>query len=284
MTHIFISYRRSDTAEVAGRLYDTFTNQFGEQRIFKDTESIPSGIDFREELERRIASSSVMLVLIGTRWWQELYDRRQTQDWVRYEIVEGLRHPTLRLIPVLVNNAALPSADRLPKSLRELTYRNAYTIRPEPKFRNDVQPLVKELAGLLGWPLSSPDEPDDSKPESIVIQDNSGIVIQDNRRFGEDPKVTSLRQENERIEKKITNLQKKLQEAEAIHQADLEANRWINEERSGLIGWISSLASGKQDDIETPEEILQLQRAIQQGQQKIQENLKKIEQLQAQGD
>jgi hypothetical protein len=40
---IFISYRRSDSEHVAGRMYDWLSREFGQENVFKDVDSIPIG-------------------------------------------------------------------------------------------------------------------------------------------------------------------------------------------------------------------------------------------------
>ncbi len=58
---IFISYRRSDTPDAVGRIYDRLVSEFGKARVFKDVDSIPLGQDFRGHLNdsrRRLCGSS----------------------------------------------------------------------------------------------------------------------------------------------------------------------------------------------------------------------------------
>jgi len=50
---IFVSYRRQDSADVTGRIYDRLVQRFDKEQIFKDVDSIPLGVDFREHLRRR---------------------------------------------------------------------------------------------------------------------------------------------------------------------------------------------------------------------------------------
>ena len=49
---LFINYRRDDTDDLAGRLHDHLTGEFGAENIFKDVDSIPSGQNWRAALER----------------------------------------------------------------------------------------------------------------------------------------------------------------------------------------------------------------------------------------
>ncbi len=89
--HIFISYRRSDSADIAGRIYDRLTGRFGRNPIFKDVDSIPLGLDFKEFLDAKVSECSVLLAIIGDRWLEaidELGERRLNDpaDFVRIEI------------------------------------------------------------------------------------------------------------------------------------------------------------------------------------------------------
>ena len=46
MSKILISYRREDSADVTGRIYDRLIQVFP-QSVFRDVDSIPLGVDFR---------------------------------------------------------------------------------------------------------------------------------------------------------------------------------------------------------------------------------------------
>jgi hypothetical protein len=52
----FISDRRADSEDVTGRIYDYLSKFFGRGSVFKDTENIPPGFDFREVLAPKILS------------------------------------------------------------------------------------------------------------------------------------------------------------------------------------------------------------------------------------
>jgi hypothetical protein len=65
---VFISYRRTDTAPFAGRLYDYLAESFGADQVFMDVDTIDPGVDFVRAIEQAIASCEVLLVLIGPLW------------------------------------------------------------------------------------------------------------------------------------------------------------------------------------------------------------------------
>ena len=68
MSKIFISYRREDSADVTGRIYDHLCRTFRSEDIFTDVDSIPLGIDFRTFITERVQSCDVAIVIIGKDW------------------------------------------------------------------------------------------------------------------------------------------------------------------------------------------------------------------------
>ncbi len=65
---IFVSYRRSDSADIAGRIYDRLIVRFGKDPVFKDVDSIPLGFDFKEYLDKKVGECDVLLAIIGDHW------------------------------------------------------------------------------------------------------------------------------------------------------------------------------------------------------------------------
>ncbi len=149
---IFISYRRSDSADATGRLYDRLVARYSKERIFKDVDSIPLGADFRQVIDGAVGSCAVVLAIIGRGWLSARDEggRRldDPADFVRLEIESALRRG-IPVIPVLVSGAVMPREPELPASLRELTYRNGAPVRPDPDFHSDVDRLIRALDNLL---------------------------------------------------------------------------------------------------------------------------------------
>ena len=143
MKSIFLSYRRGDSRAEVGRLDDRLVAHFGEERVFKDVDSIPLGTDFREILTQRVAACDVFLAVIGDGWLSAVDNRGRLRlddpnDFVRFEIEAALEAEKVPLIPVLVGNSPVPKAEELPKSLRELSFKNGLSVRPDPDFHTDV--------------------------------------------------------------------------------------------------------------------------------------------------
>ena len=144
---IFINYRHNDSEDVCGRIYDRLAQELGSDNIFRDVVSMLPGHDFRLELERQVAACNIMLVLMGREWLNRENRNRlhDENDYVRFEIETALRRD-IPVIPVFVaRRDSMPSRDELPESLRDLVYRQAVFIRPDPDFHTDMERLVDKI-------------------------------------------------------------------------------------------------------------------------------------------
>jgi hypothetical protein len=143
---IFISYRREDSAATCGRIFDRLVARFGRDAVFKDVDSIPPGVDFREHIGRFLDQSAMALVVIGPQWRgvtdaQGRTRLEQPADLVRLE-VEGALQRGIAVIPLLVQGAAMPGEDALPATLKPLAYRNALPVRFDPDFDTDMSRVI----------------------------------------------------------------------------------------------------------------------------------------------
>jgi hypothetical protein len=92
-----------------------------------------------------------MLVVIGGDWVTDQSGRRRLEDpedYVRKEIEAGLAR-NIRVIPILVESATMPTADDLPDPLLALTRRQAFELN-ETRLRSDRDELLRRLDRLLG--------------------------------------------------------------------------------------------------------------------------------------
>jgi formylglycine-generating enzyme required for sulfatase activity len=162
-TSIFISYRRVDSSDVTGRIYDRLVTAFDRNSVFKDVDSIPFGVDFREHLDQAVSQCQVCLVVVG-RTWLEAQDeagRRRldsTQDFVRIEIESALKRK-IPVIPVLVGGASMPGPEQLPPSLEPLAYRNGAQVRSDPDFHRDMDRLIAGIQQHFGSAQTPPLSP-----------------------------------------------------------------------------------------------------------------------------
>ena len=117
MPSIFISYRRDDASLPAHLLLEEVRRRFGTDSVFIDI-AMPPGVDFVVELNRALAECRVLLALIGKGWLdaRDEQGRRRVDnpdDYVRMEVGSALERPAVVVIPVLVDDVAIPSATSL---------------------------------------------------------------------------------------------------------------------------------------------------------------------------
>jgi hypothetical protein len=151
-TGVFISYRRADSAAYTGRLYDYLTDHFHSDRIFMDIDDIGAGEKFPEVLDEALRSSSALIVMIGPSW--ATIDGRDGKprlmdpnDWVRLEIATALERD-VKVFPVLVGGAEMPSSQELPEDLAPLCARNASEIS-DKRWDYDAKQLMEALRAAL---------------------------------------------------------------------------------------------------------------------------------------
>jgi TIR domain len=149
---IFINYRRDDAIGTAGRLHDRLAQTFGRDNLFMDVDHIPVGADFVEYLHSQVAACDVFLAVIGPNWLNAKDNRGRRRfdnpdDYVTIEIAAALAR-NIPVIPVLVDNARMPNADKLPDSVKPLVRRNAFEIR-NTQFGRDAEALANKVRELL---------------------------------------------------------------------------------------------------------------------------------------
>jgi glycerophosphoryl diester phosphodiesterase len=148
---VFISYRRQETAWPARQLYDLLVAELGADRVFKDVDNIEPGDDFVERIQWAVGSCQVLLALIGPQWLtvKDAAGGRRLDDptdFVRLEVETALNRDDVRVIPILVDNAKMPTPQELPTGLAALTRRQAVEINP---VNFDTRRLLRVLNDTL---------------------------------------------------------------------------------------------------------------------------------------
>ena len=150
---IFISYRRADSADITGRIYDRLTERFGSEHVYKDVDSVPLGVDFRKHIGDLVQRCDAVIAIIGNQWVssqaggiRRLDDAR---DLVRIEIAAALVRG-IPVVPVLVGGAVMPTGEELPDEIQGLAYRNGISVRPDPDFHKDLDRLIAGIDAHFG--------------------------------------------------------------------------------------------------------------------------------------
>jgi hypothetical protein len=169
---IFLSYRRSNADGYARLLYEYLRDHFGDNEVFFDRRTIGGGDEFPESLRSAVGGCAAMLVVIARDWLEvrdgsgrRRLDRRN--DWVRQEIALALKLGK-RIIPVLFEDASMPSKEELPSPLKPFATRQGHWLRGTT-YDYEVQQrrLVALLAEVPGVP--SPLQERSSGHLSVVL-------------------------------------------------------------------------------------------------------------------
>jgi len=166
---IAISYRREDSTPVAGRLHDRLQADFGRGNVFMDFDSIPFGVDFREQIKQTLERARVVVAVIGPNWLggRGKGNRRidDPADFVRLEIALALQRG-IPVIPVLVGDTPMPKVETLPVDLKGLPFRNALALDTGVDFHHHADRLIAGIRDLVKLPAGAA-SPQQEKMESV---------------------------------------------------------------------------------------------------------------------
>jgi len=113
--HVFISYRRADSADIVGRIRATLSSTFGEDVLFTDVRDIESGVKFLPVIRKALARCEIVLVVVGPDWTGKDTEGSghsrivSEHDHVRLEIRTALENDS-KIIPIMVNDAEIRRA------------------------------------------------------------------------------------------------------------------------------------------------------------------------------
>lgn len=149
---LFISYRRSDSEETTGRIYDRLKTVFGREKVFRDIDTIPLQTKFADYLIEWLSDTTVVVAVIGPDWMTVVDkngNRRidDPEDYVRIEILTAMSLG-IPIIPIVVRRAGFPRRDDLPEALRPLNDWNGLPVRPDPDFHGDMDKLIQQINGV----------------------------------------------------------------------------------------------------------------------------------------
>ena len=149
---VFICYRREESAFAARAIRDRVAQRLERENVFLDVDSIDLGVDWFNVLTDRVGACDALVAVIGRNWVSssDNENRRRIDDpddFVRIEIEAALKRD-VRVIPVLVDGAAMPKAAELPDSVKGLARRQGMEVSPA-RFDTDIEKLTSALASIL---------------------------------------------------------------------------------------------------------------------------------------
>jgi hypothetical protein len=153
MAKIFLNYRRRDTPGHTGRLYDHLIKYFGEREVFFDINGLRVG-NFESTISKELKSCRVFIPVIGDRWSSLFDPSKSANDYVHKEIDfilsknrkidSDLPIGAVLVLPILVNNAGIPTETQVPAELHELLKMQMTTL-DDRDFAGSVEKLVAKI-------------------------------------------------------------------------------------------------------------------------------------------
>jgi hypothetical protein len=148
---IVVSYRRADSDAIAGRIRDRLVIQFGEDSVFMDIDSIPFGVDFRQQIDAALRNTDALIAIVGPNWLGAGAGRpriHELEDPVRVELEAALT-AGIPVVPVLVGGATMPGEADLPQSIKEMAFRNAAQVDAGRDFHQHVSRLIRSVSQVV---------------------------------------------------------------------------------------------------------------------------------------
>ncbi len=178
MPQVFISYRRQDSSGHTGRLFDRLVAEFGADDVVLDVDDIELGLDFARQISDFVAGCDALLAVIGPNWLTLTGEDgaprlADPDDFVRLEIAAALERD-VRVVPVLVGGAQMPTAEDLPDEIKGLALRHGLELSDQ-RWGYDVGRLIDSLRQLDG-----PDAPEPQierpAPASSPTRGRRGVI------------------------------------------------------------------------------------------------------------
>src|SRR5262245_9804281 len=174
MAKILLSYRRADSAAIAGRIFDRLVARYGATSVFMDVDNIPFGTDFREHIRETLQASDLLVAIVGPQWLGSRGQSRikDSTDPVRIEIETALQ-ARLPIVPVLVDGTDMPQPSDLPEALEKFCYLNAAAVASGRDFHHHVDRLIRSIDQILSA-KTTPLEAATKAPASQVAATHTG--------------------------------------------------------------------------------------------------------------
>lgn len=125
--------------------------------------------DFRKVLDTAVGKADVFISVVGPQWL-ELLDAQsgEAADFVCFEVASALRR-NIPIVPLLVGNAQMPTAEDLPEDIRDFAFCNAFPLDPGRDFGVHISRLIDDLdrhygAGKLPSPSATSRDRSAAKP------------------------------------------------------------------------------------------------------------------------
>src|SRR5262245_59115704 len=104
MPKIIVSYHRSESVAIAGRIFDRLFARYGTDSVFMDLEDTETLPDLRAHISNLLNEGDVLLAVVGPQWLDAGDDTQKQNDPVQIEIETALEQG-IGIIPVLLDGS-----------------------------------------------------------------------------------------------------------------------------------------------------------------------------------
>lgn len=163
---IFISYRHEDSLIVRS-LQVSLEAGLGRTPVVRDISSFPPGADLRTAILDQLGQAVTVLAVIGPSWTTPNPVTGQLRvsdprDWMRFELSTALAWRK-DIVPVLLEQAAMPDRSTLPSDIAALSERVALRIR-DSDWEADLAKLLNRISPGSSRPVEAPPRIEHSGP------------------------------------------------------------------------------------------------------------------------
>lgn len=151
---IYLSYRPEDSADFSDRVTDHLLRRYGPGSVVRNVVGRDVA-DYERQVSAWLQQCNVVLVVIGPGWLdgRDAHGNRLLDnplDPVRIQVRTAIQLNRL-IVPLLVNGARVPAAGLLPPDVAALVSRQAYTVRGDPDFNDDMFGVYRQINTQLEW-------------------------------------------------------------------------------------------------------------------------------------
>ena len=143
----FISYRREKGGiSQAREIRQILVKCVGEDKVFRDLESIEPGIAFPKQIKKAIAEAKHFILLINEAFFKE---DECPDDWFFKEIRDALANPEMDITPIIYDKAFSFDDKRLPEDFQKLKYVPRLVYSKDNATHFDI--FVRDHFGIKGY-------------------------------------------------------------------------------------------------------------------------------------
>ena len=172
---LFISYRRGDDSKwFSSNINSGLKENF--ETFYDVAGGIPYGQDFPKVIKESVQKADVLLAVIGKDYAKLFKDKEGSRDFVLEEILEAQASDSL-IVPLLMEDAVMPSAKELPKEIAFLSGLNAFEVRHN-KLESDLNLLITYLKKIKPQPKQQTSELKRNFGDEVIeILEQKGLVV-----------------------------------------------------------------------------------------------------------